>query len=82
MQYIGTHSRAKTDLYTLAVIANLAFDYSKNLASTRRAMQALIDSRPEHGDQISCITEATGVYSTVRSSEVASPCVLATTTTE
>ncbi len=68
--FIESHSDAKADSYTLAVIANFVADYGKDRDFTRRSMQALIDARSEDGDQVSWNTEETGVYSTGQSAAI------------
>jgi A-macroglobulin TED domain/Alpha-2-macroglobulin family/A-macroglobulin receptor binding domain/MG2 domain/Carboxypeptidase regulatory-like domain/Alpha-2-macroglobulin bait region domain len=68
--YIESHSGAKLDSYTLAIIANFAADYKKDRDFTRRSMQALIDARQEKGDQVFWTAEETSVYATGESAAV------------
>jgi hypothetical protein len=68
--YIESHSGAKLDSYTLAIIANFAADYKKDRDFTRRSMQALIDARQEKGDQVFWTVEETSVYATGESAAV------------
>jgi alpha-2-macroglobulin-like protein len=53
---------AKTDPYTLAVLANFAVDHAKDRAFTERAMRMLLAAKTEEGDQISWKSEQTGMY--------------------
>ena len=69
-RYIESYSGPQPDAYTLAVIANFAFDYGQNRNFTNRAMQALLDARNEHGEQVSWTTQETNVYSTGESAAV------------
>ena len=62
--YIESHSGAKLDSYTLAIIANFAADYEKDRDFTQRSMQALIDARIAKDDQVFWTVEETSVYST------------------
>ncbi len=62
--YIESHSGAKLDSYTLAIIANFAADYAKDRDFTQRSMQALIDARIAKDDQVFWTVEETSVYST------------------
>jgi hypothetical protein len=68
--YIESYSGSRPDTYTLAVIANFAADYRKDRAFTTRSMQALVDARAEHGDQVSWDAEETSVYSTGQSAAI------------
>jgi uncharacterized protein YfaS (alpha-2-macroglobulin family) len=68
--YIESHSGAKLDSYTLAIIANFAADYKKDRDFTRRSMQALNDARQEKGDQVFWTVEETSVYATGESAAV------------
>ena len=69
-QYIEAHSSAKTDSYTLAIVANFAVDYAKDRDFTRRSMQALLDARTEKDDQVSWTTDETSVYATGASAAI------------
>ena len=69
-QYIESHSGPAPDAYTLALVANFAVDYGQDRDFTRRAMQALLNTHSERGDQISWTTEETSVYSTGESAAV------------
>jgi hypothetical protein len=68
--YIQSHSAAKLDNYTLAVVANFAQNYGKDRDFTRRAMQALVDARTQKDDQVFWTVEETGVYSTGQSATI------------
>src|SRR5207245_4292654 len=61
-QFIETHTSAKADAYTLAVLANFAADNGKDREFTRQAMQLLLDARTEKDEQASWSAEETGVY--------------------
>jgi alpha-2-macroglobulin-like protein len=69
-QFIGSHMEAKTDTYTLAVVANFAADYGKDRDFTRQAMQRLLDARTEKDEQAWWSAEETGVYATGESAAV------------
>ncbi len=69
-QYIESHSGAQPDAYTLAVIANFAAEFKSDPEFTRRAMQALLDTRSENGDQVSWTTGETGFNGTGPSASV------------
>jgi uncharacterized protein YfaS (alpha-2-macroglobulin family) len=69
-EYIESHSGAKLDSYTLAIIANFAADYKRDRDFTRRSMQALIDARQEKDDQVFWTVEETSVYATGASAAV------------
>jgi len=68
--YIESHSGAKLDNYTLAIVANFAQNYGKDRDLTRRSMQALIDARTQKDDQVFWTVEETGVYSTGQSAAI------------
>ena len=68
--YIESHSGAKLDNYTLAIVANFAQNYGKDRDFTRRAMQALIDARTQKDDQVFWTVEETSVYSTGQSAAI------------
>ena len=68
--YIESHSGAKLDNYTLAIVANFAQNYGKDRDFTRRAMQALIDARTQKDDQVFWTVEETSVYSTGQSAVI------------
>ena len=68
--YIESHSAAKLDHYTLAIVANFAQNYGKDRDFTRRAMQALIDARTQKDDQVFWTVEETSVYSTGQSAAI------------
>jgi hypothetical protein len=68
--YIESHSGAKLDNYTLAVVANFAQNYGKDRDFTRRSMQALIDARTQKDDQVFWTVEETSVYSTGESAAI------------
>ncbi|HLK64500.1 MAG TPA: MG2 domain-containing protein [Bryobacteraceae bacterium] len=69
-QFVEKAMGAKTDPYTLAVLANFAADFGKDREFTRRAMTALLDSRTEQGDQVWWSADETGVYATGASASV------------
>ena len=69
-RFVEGHMAAKTDAYTLAVVANLAADYEKDREFTRRAMELLLDARTEKGDQVWWTADETGVYATGASGAV------------
>jgi uncharacterized protein YfaS (alpha-2-macroglobulin family) len=69
-QYISRHLDEKTDSYTLAVQANFAVDYGKDREFTHRAMELLLDSRTEQGDQAWWTAEETGMYASGESANV------------
>ncbi len=69
-QYIESYSGPTPDAYTLALIANFAVAYGQDRDFTRRAIEALLDARSEHGDQVSWTTPETSVYSTGESAAV------------
>ena len=68
--YIESHSGAKLDNYTLAIVANFAQNYGKDRDFTRRSMQALIDARTQKDDQVFWTVEETSVYSTGQSAAI------------
>jgi uncharacterized protein YfaS (alpha-2-macroglobulin family) len=68
--YIESHSGAKLDNYTLAIVANFAQNYGKDRDFTRRAMQALIEARTQKDDQVFWSVEETSVYSTGQSAAI------------
>ena len=69
-EFVEGHLSAKTDAYTLAVIANFAADYRKDREFTRHAVQLLLDERIEKGEQVWWSVEETGVYGTGTSASV------------
>jgi uncharacterized protein YfaS (alpha-2-macroglobulin family) len=69
-KYIENHLQAKTDSYTLAVLANFAVDFGKDREFTRSMMGRLLDARVESGDDVSWNAEETAVYSTGASASV------------
>jgi alpha-2-macroglobulin-like protein len=69
-QFIESHMSAKADAYTLAVLANFATDYGKDLDFTRQAMQLLLDARTEKDEQAWWSADGTGVYATGTSASV------------
>jgi uncharacterized protein YfaS (alpha-2-macroglobulin family) len=68
--YIQSHSAAKLDNYTLAIVANFAQNYGKDRDFTRRAMQALVDARTQKDDQVFWTVDETSVYSTGQSAAI------------
>ncbi|HTS28001.1 MAG TPA: alpha-2-macroglobulin family protein, partial [Bryobacteraceae bacterium] len=60
-QFVEKQMGAKTDAYTLAVVANFATD-GKDRDFTRRAVEALLDARTDQGDQVWWTSQETGVY--------------------
>jgi hypothetical protein len=69
-RFVEEHMGAKTDAYTLAVLANFAADYGKDREFTRRAMGLLLDARTQKGDQAWWTADETGVYATGASAAV------------
>ena len=69
-QFIESHMRAKTDAYTLAVVANFAVDYGKDRDFMREAIQLLLDARTEKDEQAWWSADETGVYATGTSASV------------
>jgi hypothetical protein len=69
-KFIEDHLQAKTDSYTLAVLANFAVDYGKDREFTRAMMGRLLDARIEKGDDVNWSVEETAVYSTGDSASV------------
>jgi len=69
-QFVESHMGAKTDAYTLAVVANFAVDYGKDREFTREAMQLLLDARTEKDEQAWWSADETGVYATGTSASV------------
>ncbi len=61
-QFVDNHMNAKSDNYTLAVLANFAVDYGKDREFTRRAVQMLLDARTEKDDKVWWAAEETGVF--------------------
>jgi uncharacterized protein YfaS (alpha-2-macroglobulin family) len=70
MKYIESHLDAKTDLYTLAVVANFSVEYRKDADSTRHTMQLLLDARTEKDEQAWWSATDTGVYATGQSAAI------------
>jgi uncharacterized protein YfaS (alpha-2-macroglobulin family) len=70
--YIEKHmgSGAKTDAYTLAVLANFAVDYGKDRGFTNQAMQLLLDAHTEKDEQAWWNADETSVYATGTSASV------------
>jgi len=69
-QFIESHMSAKTDAYTLAVLANFAVDYEKDRDFTREAMQLLLDARAEKDEQAWWTADETSVYATGASASI------------
>jgi A-macroglobulin TED domain/Alpha-2-macroglobulin family/MG2 domain/Carboxypeptidase regulatory-like domain/A-macroglobulin receptor binding domain/Alpha-2-macroglobulin bait region domain/Macroglobulin domain MG3 len=69
-KFIEDHLQAKTDSYTLAVLANFAVDYGKDREFTRAMLGRLLDARVEQGDDVSWNADETAVYSTGASASV------------
>lgn len=63
-QYMEGHLNQKMDPYTLAVLGNFAAEYGKDRGFTHRALDLLMDSRTEKGDQVWWSAEETAVYAT------------------
>ncbi|MGA7416023.1 MAG: MG2 domain-containing protein, partial [Bryobacteraceae bacterium] len=61
-QYLENYQGAKTDPYTLAVIANFATAYEKDQGFTSRAVEKLLEARTERDDKAWWTTEETSVY--------------------
>jgi uncharacterized protein YfaS (alpha-2-macroglobulin family) len=70
VEFVEKHVSAKTDSYTLAVIANFAADYGKDREFTQHAVQLLLDARTDKGEQVWWSAEETGVYGTGESASV------------
>ena len=68
--HVQKHLSAKTDPYTLAVLANFAVDYGRDREFTRDAMQMLLEARTDKDEQAWWTSEETGVYSTGTSASV------------
>jgi len=69
-QFIESHMSAKSDPYTLAVLANFAADYAKDRDFTRQAVQLLLDARTEKDEQAWWSADETAVYATGTSASV------------
>lgn len=69
-QFMETHTSAKADPYTLAVLANFATDYGQDREFTRQAMQLLLDARTEKDEQAWWSAEETSMYATGISASV------------
>jgi len=69
-QFIESNLNAKTDSYTLAVLANFAADYGRDRKFTGKVMQLLLDARTEKDDQAWWNAEETSVYATGPSAAV------------
>jgi uncharacterized protein YfaS (alpha-2-macroglobulin family) len=70
VEFVEKHVGAKTDSYTLAVIANFAADYGKDREFTQHAVQLLLDARTDKGEQVWWSADETGVYGTGESASV------------
>jgi len=69
-QFIESNLNAKTDSYTLAVLANFAADYGRDRKFTSKVMQLLLDARTEKDEQAWWNAEETSVYATGPSAAV------------
>jgi hypothetical protein len=85
-QFLSTHLSAKTDAYTLAVLANFAVEMSvarngdqnvdpkvehdKDSDFTRQVFAMLLDARQEKDSQVWWTSDETGVYSTGTSAAI------------
>lgn len=69
-EFIEKHMTAKTDSYTLAVLANFGADYGKDREFTGKMMQLLLDARTEKEEQAWWSAEETSVYATGASATV------------
>ncbi len=69
-QFVEKHMSAKTDAYTLAVVANFAAGYAKDREFTEQSIQLLLDARTEKDEQVWWNAEETGVYATGASASV------------
>ncbi len=69
-QYIEQHLDGNMDAYTLAVIANLAAENSRDSNLKQRALRMLRDAVTEKGDSAWWSTVETGVYATGESAAV------------
>lgn len=70
VDFVEKHMDGSTDAYTLAVIANLAADYSRDREFTQHAVHKLLDARTEKDEQVWWTTDETGVYGTGASAAV------------
>jgi A-macroglobulin TED domain/Alpha-2-macroglobulin family/Carboxypeptidase regulatory-like domain/MG2 domain/A-macroglobulin receptor binding domain len=70
IEFVQKHMDGATDGYTLAVIANLGADYSRDREFTQHAVQQLLDARNEKDEQVWWTTDETGVYGTGASAAV------------
>ena len=61
-EYIGNHLDAKTDTYTLAVLANFAAGSDNNSDLTHRILRMLIDAHTENAGMAWWKSEETGIY--------------------
>jgi hypothetical protein len=73
-QFVENHMSAKTDAYTLAVVANFAAGFEngdgKDREFTRQAIQLLLDARTEKDEQVWWSADETSVYATGPSASV------------
>ncbi len=69
-EYVQRQMGAKSDTYTLAVVANFAVDYGKDREFTNRAMQLLLDARTEKDEHVWWTAEETGVFAQGASASV------------
>ena len=60
--YIDAHRSVVTDPYTLAVIASFAADYKQDRTFINEAMQALLQVKTEHGEDVLWTAGETGMY--------------------
>ena len=69
-QFVEKHLSAKTDVYTLAVVANFAADYGADRDFIRQAIGLMLDARTEKDEKVWWNAEETGVYATGPSASV------------
>jgi hypothetical protein len=69
-QYVENHLGAKTDSYTLAVIANFAVSYEKDHVFASRAIETLLQARTERDDKAWWTAEETSLYGTGESATI------------
>lgn len=60
--YISGHLDAKTDAYTLAVLANFAAGNGRDSELTHRILQMLVDARTDEGDRTWWKSDETAVF--------------------
>ena len=61
-EFIEQNADAKSDAYTLAVLANFATEYQNDRALTHRVIQQLLNARTEKGEQAWWTADETAVF--------------------